>query len=268
MPTPPVFSYVTDVHSNCWVGKRISEMIAWTEDALIRMACLIAACWSGNSSHSSVHVRLDHQCGGIIVLLPTGDLKNVEEICLYHDLRLDTYKPGLCLSALQRMHGIEWSRYRDSDPYFLLWLRDCASARCSNTCTQKGIQEGFWHYLWYSGWWGSVASRNIIFQYSKLQARMVRVCRCRRLGSVVSLVVFRVRGCCEFGGVTTSVMLRAWPPGRSGCCWAAGIELPWHVVSAGCRVHPRCRCRQARVSERVVAVARWISLVAYKCSNW
>lgn len=83
------------------------------------IGCFFAVCRNSNSSHSLGHVQFDHHLGGILILLPTGVLKDVEVLGFYDVKRLVGFDPVLCLLALRRLQEIDWSRHGGENPPYL-----------------------------------------------------------------------------------------------------------------------------------------------------
>lgn len=103
--------------SSIW--QRRLKMIATTENALMNTAWFFATYFKENSSRYVHYLQLYHHHGGILVLYPSGVLKDIEMFRLYSVVLLVGYDPVLCSLPVMRSQGVVWSPFVGSDTAFL-----------------------------------------------------------------------------------------------------------------------------------------------------
>lgn len=108
--TLPRCSNCTGIYKHSLDDKGRAAIIAWTERALMKMACFFAAFRNGNASHSVGYFQFDQHRGGIPAPLTTGVLKDVKVLGLYDVICLAGCDPVLCFMAVRRSQEIDWPR--------------------------------------------------------------------------------------------------------------------------------------------------------------
>lgn len=84
------------------------------------MGCFLMAFRIYSWSDSYGYVQLDYHRGGILVLLPTGILEDVEVFNMRDAIRLAGYNHVFRLLALHCFQKIDWCRYSGEDPPMFL----------------------------------------------------------------------------------------------------------------------------------------------------
>lgn len=102
VPISPVFSICTGMYMNSQDNKKCVEMTAWSENALLIMCFVYAACRSGSSSHSFRYLQLDEHRGVILVPLSTGVSKYEKVVGLYNVIQLVGYDSVLCFRGVHK----------------------------------------------------------------------------------------------------------------------------------------------------------------------
>lgn len=83
VPPPLVSSYCTGTYRSRSDDKGRVQIMARTENALMKMGSIFTACRNGNASHIFSHVQFGHHYGCILVPLPAAVLEDIVVPGLY-----------------------------------------------------------------------------------------------------------------------------------------------------------------------------------------
>lgn len=96
-------------------------MIPRTKHKLIIMTCFLAAWCSSSSSHSFCYLKFDDHLSGILFLILSFVLKEMEISGLYYVFSLVGNDLVLCRLALGRSQEVDWSCYDGASAAFLAY---------------------------------------------------------------------------------------------------------------------------------------------------